>query len=571
MATDNRLPVVLCWHMHQPQYADPLTQVYQLPWVYLHAIKDYVDMVAHLEAVPGARAVVNFAPTLLEQIDDYAAQLRAHLDHGAALRDPLLALLADGECPDDIQQRQTLIRTLLRANRKRMIEPFAPFQRIAHLADRVLEEPRDALYLDRQFFVDLVVWYHIAWLGETVRRSDMRVRALLDRGSNFTAQDRRRLLELIGELLGGVLPRYRALAETGRVELSVTPYAHPIVPLLLDLRSANEAMPGAKLPEVSGYPGGAERVRWHIERGCRLFESHFGRRPAGCWPSEGGVSTAALRLLGEAGFRWCATGENVLRHSRHHLGLMADDTGKPWLHRPYRVDASAAACFFRDDGLSDLIGFTYAEWHADDAVANLIHHLEHIEAATRKQADRCVSIILDGENAWEYYPNNGFYFLGTLYRQLADHPTLRLSTFSEQLAGAEPHERLAGLVAGSWVYGTFSTWIGDPAKNRGWEMLVAAKQAFDRVVESGQLTGAARTQAERQLAICEGSDWFWWFGDYNPAESVADFERLYRHQLTALYRLLQVPPPDYLDHPFTQGSGAPAAGGVMRAGNKPGA
>lgn len=569
MSAASRLPVVLCWHMHQPHYADPLTQVYQLPWVYLHAIKDYVDMAAHLEAQPGARAVVNFAPTLLEQIDDYATQVREYLDRGTELRDPLLVLLATGECPDDIQKRAALIRALLRANRKRMIDPFPPFRRIADLAERMLASPRDALYLNRQFFVDLVVWYHIAWLGETVRREDRRVRTLLDRGCNFTDQDRRLLLSLIGDLLAGVLPRYRVLAEAGKVELSVTPYAHSIAPLLLDLQSASEAMPGVELPDVPSYPDGESRVQWHIERGCQLFEEHFGRRPEGCWPAEGGVSTATLRMLGEAGFRWCASGENVLRHSRHHLGLAADDTTKRWLHRPYRIDASAAACFFRDDGLSDLIGFTYADWHADDAVADLINHLLRIEAETREIADRCVSIILDGENAWEYYPNNGHYFLSALYRRLADHPQLLLSTFSDQLATAEPHERLAGVVAGSWVYGTFSTWIGDPAKNRGWEMLVAAKQAFDGEVANGRLVGTAREQAERQLAICEGSDWFWWFGDYNPADSVADFERLFRRQLSTLYRLLQVPAPEYLDRPFTQGGGAPAGGGVMRSGKSP--
>ncbi len=570
MKPETRLPVVLCWHMHQPLYADPLSRIYQLPWVYLHAIKDYVDMAAHLEAVPGARAVVNFAPTLLEQIDDYAEQVRAFLDHAAPLRDPLLAALAEGVRPDDLQQRVALIRVLLRANRSRMIEPFAPYRRLAALADRVLKEPCEALYLDPQFFVDLVVWYHLAWLGETVRRGDTRARALLDRGSNFTADDRRRLLELIGDLLAGVLPRYRALAEAGRVELSVTPYAHPIVPLLLDLESAREAMPGVKLP-AGPYPGGEQRVRWHIEQGCRLFEAHFGHRPAGCWPSEGSISTAALRLLGDAGFRWCASGENVLRHSRQRLGLDTEDAGKPWLQRPYRVDAGAATCFFRDDGLSDLIGFAYADWHADDAVANLVHHLESIEATTREVPDRCVSIILDGENAWEYYPNNGYYFLGALYRRLADHPRLRLSTFAEQLGHGATQQQLTGVVAGSWVYGTFSTWIGDPAKNRGWEMLVAAKRAFDEVMASGVLNAEEREQAERQLAICEGSDWFWWFGDYNPAESVADFERLYRAQLSSLYRLLRLSAPDYLDRPFTRGGGAPAAGGVMRTGQAHGA
>ncbi len=562
---DTRLPVVLCWHMHQPFYADPLSGEYQLPWVYLHAIKDYVDMAAHLEARPEARAVVNFAPILLEQIDDYVEQLSAWLTSEQPLRDPLLDSLARARWPDKIGEKRRLIRNLLRANRERMVERNKPYQRIAELAEAVLNEPKNALYLGRQFLIDLSVWYHLAWLGETVRREDERVQALLDRGSNFTRQDQRLLLELIFDLLEGLLPRYRKLAEEGRVELSVTPYAHPIVPLLLEMEAARDALPEAPLPADPHYPDGEARSRWHIEQGLAVFERHFGFRPQGCWPAEGGVSTAMTSLLSRAGFRWCATGENVLRNSLQRLDRPVGDHEKPWLHRHYRLNEQGLVGFFRDDGLSDLVGFTYADWHAEDAVANLIHHLENIGAATESFGDRVVSIILDGENAWEYYPENGYHFLDALYRELSQHPGLHLTTFSEHLERTTAEESLPELVAGSWVYGTFSTWIGDSDKNRGWEMLVDAKRAFDDVVAAGRLSADALQAAERQLAICEGSDWFWWFGDYNPGESVADFERLYRHQLTALYRMLNVPAPEYLQQSFTRGSGAPAAGGVMRA------
>jgi len=562
---DTRLPVVLCWHMHQPYYADPLSGDYRLPWVYLHAVKDYVDMAAHLEAQPEARAVVNFAPILLEQIEDYVEQLSGWLTSEQALRDPLLDCLARAQWPENIGARRQLIRALLRANRERMIERNKPYQRIADLAQAVLDEPKNALYLDRQFLVDLTMWYHIAWLGETVRRDDERVQSLLDRGSNFTSQHRGDLLTLIFDLLKGLLPRYRRLAEQGRIELSLTPYAHPIVPLLLDMEAARDAIPDAPLPPDPHYPDGHARSRWHFEQGLEVFERHFGFRPKGCWPAEGGVSTAMTPLLSRAGFSWCATGENVLRNSLQRLDQATGDHGKPWLHRPYQLNDQGLVGFFRDDGLSDLVGFTYADWHAEDAVANLIHHLENIAASTESLNDRVVSIILDGENAWEYYPENGYYFLDELYRQLSRHPALRLTTFSEHLERTTAEESLPELVAGSWVYGTFSTWIGDADKNRGWEMLVEAKRAFDGVVAEGRLSGDALQAAEKQLAICEGSDWFWWFGDYNPGESVADFESLYRHQLTALYRMLNLPAPDCLEHSFTQGSGAPAAGGVMRA------
>jgi alpha-amylase/alpha-mannosidase (GH57 family) len=330
-------------------------------------------------------------------------------------------------------------------------------------------------------------------------------------------------------------------------------------------------MPDAPLPKVQAYPGGRARAIDHLRQGRRVFERFFGRAPDGCWPSEGSVSDAAMALVEEEGFRWVASGESVLRNSLAHAGdaIPAAHAAQP-LVRPYTVGDGSLACFFRDDGLSDLIGFTYADWHADDAVANLVHHLENIESASRDQGGgRVVSIILDGENAWEYYPENGWYFLGALYSRLADHERLRLGTFAEVLdEGAVTPGRLPGLVAGSWVYGTFSTWVGEPAKNRGWEMLVDAKRAYDATIASGRLDAEQQARAERQLAWCEGSDWFWWFGDYNPAETVSDFEHLFRLHLSNLYQILGAEPPEYLSRVFTRGQGAPARGGVMRKGRQ---
>lgn len=563
--SDERLSVVLCWHMHQPQYRDLIGGGYQLPWTYLHVIKDYVDMAAHLEAVPQARAVVNFAPLLLEQISDYARQIEGYLTNSLAIRDPLLAALASPVLPADSGARGELLHACLRANEQRLIERFRPYRRLADMARWVSDDPAMLGYLSEQFLADLLMWYHLAWLGETVRRRDERVRRLIDKGEGYTVHERRELVAVIGELCGGVLGRYRRLAERGQVELSVTPYAHPIVPLLVDLASAREAMPDVPLPNVPGYPQGEARARWHLEQGIASFERTFGFRPSGCWPSEGSVSERGLQLLSEAGFRWTASGEGVLRHSLQRGGQGDLSARAAWLYQPYTTRAADVACFFRDDGLSDLIGFTYASWHADDAVANLVHNLESIADTVAGQPGRVVSIILDGENAWEYYPDNAYFFLSTLYERLVSHPRLRLTTFSECLAQTQARP-LGTLVAGSWVYGTFSTWIGSAAKNRGWEMLVDAKHVFDEVAP--RLAPERRAAALEQLAVCEGSDWFWWFGDENPAATVTDFDRLYRLHLANLYQLLGREPPEYLAHAFTHGGGAPAHGGTMKPGQQ---
>ncbi len=578
-SVEDKLKVVICWHMHQPEYRDLRKNEYQLPWTYLHVIKDYVDMVDHLENIPGARAVVNFTPTLLEQIEDYKYQIKDFLQHNTPLRDPLLSSLTCNRLPSSPPLRLQIINDCLRANRERLIERFPAYQKLADMSEWFVNNPDTVFYLNEQYLFDLLTWHHLAWIGETVKRNDKRIKRLILKESDYTLNDRYLLLEVIGEIHNGIIDRYRALAQSGQIELSVTPYAHPIMPLMLDLNSAREAMPDVPLPDKSSYPGGKERVHWHIQQGLDIFKNHFGFKPVGCWPSEGAVSDETLEILAEYDFKWTATGGSVLNNSLSKAGMIDDVYNNIGIHRAYTVDASgvqgdAAApdnnvsCFFRDDGLSDLIGFTYSRWHADDAVGNLIEHLETIYNYRENQTGRVVSIILDGENAWEYYPENGYYFLTTLYKRLAEHDNIELTTFSDCLKEDVPATRLPSLVAGSWVYGSFSTWIGDSAKNRGWDMLIEAKQRFDYVVASGVLDAGELSRAEQQLAVCEGSDWFWWFGDYNPADSVSSFESLFRLNLSILYQYLGVLPPSYLTQVFTQGSGAPAAGGTMRPGQE---
>ncbi|MCC5872883.1 MAG: glycoside hydrolase [Gammaproteobacteria bacterium] len=557
MSADH-LRVVLCWHMHQPEYRDAKNGEFLAPWTYLHVLKDYVDMAAHLEAAPdGVRAVVNFSPILLEQIIDYAERVRAALDQGAAVGDHLLASLLNPDLPAEREQRRALLERSLHAQEQQMIERFPAYARLAAMTRAALEIESGADYLGDPHLADLLTWYHLAWLGETVRRSDQRVHALMEKEHGYTAEDRRGLVEVIAELLAGLIPRYDELAARGRVELSTSPYAHAMLPLLIDFAAAREARPDTKLPAAEHYPGGSERAAWQLEQAIACGDEHFGSRPVGCWPSEGGLCARSIELIGRHGFAWTASGQAVLRHS-----LGTDDPDSEELHRPYRLDQTDTVCFFRDDELADLIGFTYKDWHGDDAVADFVHRLEQIAEAG--EPGRVVAIILDGENPWEHYPHNGIHFVPALYRALIDHEALELTTFSDCVNNsAVPVRPLPQLVAGSWVYGDFGTWIGDPDKNRAWDLLCEAKRACDRKI--AEIDDASRRSAsERQLGICEGSDWFWWFGDYNPAHTVAEFDVLYRRQLAALYHLLDEPVPESLTEAVSHGHGRPELGGTMR-------
>ncbi len=557
----DKLKLVLCWHMHQPEYRDRESGEYKLPWTYLHVIKDYADMAGHLEAVPEARAVVNFAPLLLEQIEDYSNQIHCYFRQRTPIKDELLAALTGTRRPVDDEVRLKILHDCKKANRERQINRYPAFRRLIEIAEWGLANQHVVGYFSEQYFFDLLVWYHLAWLGETVKLSDERARRLLVKSGGYTLGDRLELLELIGDLLSKVLLRYRSLARQGRIELSVTPYAHPIMPLMLDIACAREAQPEVMLPEMAAYPGAKARVDWHIQKGLSMFREFFGFLPTGCWPSEGGVSEAALERLAAAGFSWTASGGSVLHNSLRESGMSGIS-----VHQPFKCSQAQLPCFFRDDGLSDLIGFEYSKWRAEDAVADLLGHLLRI--ADLEQETPLVSIIMDGENAWEYFPDNGYYFLRELYLRLGAHPRIELTTFSEHLRRTADILRLPKLVAGSWVYGTFSTWVGDVDKNRAWDMLSEAKAVFDARLAEGVLSPGQLREAETQLAICEGSDWFWWFGDYNPGEAVSDFEKQFRLNLTNLYRVLGVEPPAYLALCFAQGMGAPVMGGAMRRGTE---
>ena len=551
---EKRADVVLCWHMHQPDYRDHATGEFTQPWVYLHALKDYADMAAHLERHPGMRAVVNLVPVLLDQLEDYADQFATGM-----LRDPLLRLLTrDESTPLSRPERELVVDQCFRANHEKMVQPFPPYKGLHDLFLALEHQGPDSIdYLSDRYCHDLVTWYHLAWMGETVKRESELVTRMMADGTGFTVADRRALFALVGEIVSGTIARYARLAAGRRIELSTTPHYHPLAPLLIDFRSAREARPDSPLPTSGGYPGGEARVRAQIDAALASHARRFRAAPSGVWPAEGAISAPLLQLLAERGVRWTASSESVLRNSLGAAGAAAPG------YRPWRVPGTALACFFRDDRLSDLIGFEYSKWHGDEAAANFVGELEAIAAHAAPGETPLVSVILDGENCWEFYPYNGFYFLDALYGELAAHPFLRTTTFAAAADGAAASD-LPRLVAGSWVYGDFTTWIGSPEKNRAWDLLVAAKQAFDLVVASGRLTDAERTAAERALANCEGSDWFWWMGDYNPAFAVASFDRLYRADLALLYRLLKLPVPATLAEPISRGTGHPELGGTMR-------
>jgi alpha-amylase/alpha-mannosidase (GH57 family) len=561
--------------MHQPDYRDIVSNEYVLPWTYLHAIKDYSDMAFHLEANPKARVTFNFVPILLEQLEDYSNQFMQN-----DIRDPLLALLVEKNLAEISRaQCRLIVQSCFKSHHEKMLSPFPHYQRLLQLYQLVepLMIDDDFHYLSAQYKSDLLVWYHLAWCGESLRRTNPTIQALMTKGVLFTLEDREQLFGVIGETISQLIPRYKALMQSKQIEISTTPYYHPILPLLLDFKSTLDAMPEAPLPVNAKYQGGQSRAAAHVMNAKNYHANLFGAEPRGMWPAEGGVSHAALSLMAEYGVEWAATGQGVLANSLLKSQLSAEDK-QDYLYQPYRVTngKNDILCFFRDDHLSDKIGFEYAKLHSSDAVSDFIKSLEYIQQSNTDLNAKVVSVILDGENAWEYYPYNGYYFLTELYATLANHPDIEMTTFSDMVdlyqSTANQNKKLSvpilpQVAAGSWVYGTFSTWIGSKDKNLAWDLLCNAKKTYDSVLSAANDMGAEQLAAcERQLAICEGSDWFWWFGDYNSSDSVASFDKLYRRNLINLYILLQQPVPAILQESISAGGGNPDAGGTMRRG-----
>ena len=521
--------LVLIWHHHQPDYRNPKGAEALLPWVRLHATKDYLDMARRLERHPAVRSAFNFVPSLLDQVDDAA--------RGGA--DRLFALLARDPATLDPAERDEVAR-------RTRVAPDWAFDRwraYAALAARVRSAPRPGAALNDAELLALETFFLLGWL-DPMFHGEPEAAAAIATLPHPLISDREALLALHRRLIGDVVPAYRALAERGQIELSASPYNHPILPLLVDVRHALRARPGTLLPsEPFAAPEDAEA---QIARALERHAAVFGARPAGLWPSEGSVSPEAVELAARRGVRWMASDEAVLWAS-----LPPERRGREFLYRPWKLETGAGEVqlLFRDHELSDRIGFVYQRWNANDAAADFLSRLQRIAREFHGDSPPLVTVILDGENCWEHYADDGGPFLDALYAGLESAPEIRTRTPSEAIA-ARTADALPTLHTGSWIDADFHIWVGHPEKNRAWDHLGRARRA---------LAGAGATverapDAWKALHAAEGSDWFWWFGDDHATEDRALFDRLFREHVIAVYERAGLDAPGELRVPITHAS-----------------
>ncbi len=545
----NRVHLVLVWHMHQPQYRDPATGSYVLPWTRLHALKDYYGMVRVLAEFPRVHATFNLVPSLGAQLEEYSS---------GTFREPWFDLAFRPADELTAEQKAEILVRAFQLNHEHLMARWPRFVELYERSRPGAGEPALTTFAARDWR-DLQLLSQLAWMDEEFLAGDPEISALSRKGANFTEPDKQALRRKQLDLLARVLPEYRRAAARAQIEISTTPFYHPILPLVCDTEIARTANPATPLPHPPfRYP---EDAREQLVRARRYHERVFGLSPAGLWPSEGSVSDQSLALAADLGFRWFASDEGVLGRTLG-IGFGRDAAGVPdnadrlYSPLPFQFGGRQITGFFRDHYLSDLIGFVYARMEAGAAAEDLHRRLRAIGERVQIGRPLTVAIILDGENAWEYYAGNGREFLRQFYRRLEQDSDISALTASEALAEAGEIPAAEHIFPASWIHANFDIWIGHSEDVEAWELLGDARASYAEA-EAFRAKGLADAPTAEQLAAAyesvlaaEGSDWCWWYGPEHSSVNDAEFDALYRKYLTQIYLALGAEAPDALAEPI---------------------
>ena len=547
------LYVNLTWHQHQPLYYKNEEGVYTRPWVRAHATKDYLDMAELVAQHPGMKATFNLTPSLMRQLDDYVNNNAKDL-YWTMAEVPAAELT--------LEQKNFILTRFFDANWDHIIAVHPRYQELLDLRGGTDEDAIAAAIetFTEQDFRDLQIWFNLAWVDPDYLAQEP-FKALVDKGRDFSEEDKVVMFEGIKALIAKVIPTHKDLQDQGIIEVITTPYAHPILPLIYDADLALVGNPKASMPqERFSYPDDAI---FHLQKSVEMYEEHFGMPVRGMWPGEGSVAEQIVPLVSDAGYKWMQTGEPVLVAS---LGMEGDRfardgsdtvTDPDTLYRPYYVQGETGekvAVFFRDWVFSDKVGFTYSGMSGEDAAQDMVNMLENIRASLEgTEGPHIVTIVVDGENAWENYDNDGKEFFHALYTKLATSETLKTITPSEYLELYPEQRELPELFPGAWFSANYDTWIGEDEEAEAWDLL-AKVRADLKQYEDGTLSAAPEALAEAQdfMYLAEGSDWFWWYGTDQDSGQDSYFDEGYRALLKGVYTSLGVEYPAFLDLPIIQ-------------------
>ena len=541
------------WHMHQPYYTDPVTQSASMPWVRLHAIEAYYDMAFLLEQFPDVRSTFNFTPSLLLQLQELLDGSVQDFFWQHAMRPA--ADLSGAE-------RAFIVRHFFAANWATMVRPYPRYHEL--LVKRGTDvRAQDLEHLARPFstqeLLDLQTWHNLAWFGYGTATQYPRISELRRKDRGFTEEEKQEVLALQLQAVAEIVPRYRRLAEAGQIELTTSPFYHPILPLLIDTDNARRARPDLPLPSRFHGP---EDAAAQLQRAVAFHTRTFGTPPQGLWPSEGSVCPEVILLVRQAGLWWMASDEGILARSLPHWQRATD------LYQPYQVGPAQddVAMVFRDREISDAIGFVYSKNTPEAAAEDLLRRIGDIARAASGD-EILLPVILDGENAWEHYYDGGQRFLSNIYRTLGASETalegvrVTTETMGEAIRRSPGTGRIERLHSGSWINQDFKIWIGHPEDNQGWNLVRETRERLLEV-ESSLAPGQAEAAWEA-LYAAEGSDWFWWFGDDFETDFKTEFDRLFRTHLRNVFIRAGLPVPESLSQPIARQAGT-SSGDVIR-------
>ena len=550
MDTKKRLGVAFLWHMHQPFYKDPLCNKYMMPWTRLHGVKDYFPMAALVETFENVTVTFNLVPSLVEQINDYVRN-DAH--------DNLLDLTIKKASSLTFEEKFDILDNFFRVNFKRFIEPNARYSEllikkgIKPLSGSLLKATIKSF--SERDFLDLQVLFNLSWFHSISIDDDINLKDLVKKGKDYTEEDKEYILLKQKEILSQILPLYKKLQNRGQIEITTTPYYHPILPLLCNTSVARVSSPEMELPKRKfSHP---EDAKWHIEEAMKYHTEQFGQPPRGMWPSEGSVSVDAIDIMISKGIDWVATDEDILfntlaSYDKKYKGTTMFD--RRIIYRPYKFkrDSKHIAMIFRDKNLSDMISFSYNSWDQTEAAWDLIGHINRVSENLRRDTDKgLLTIVMDGENAWEYYEDNGRKFFEVLYSNLDKQADVFSTTISDFLKLEPPDRTISNVFPGSWINHNFEIWIGQEQDNLSWEYLDKVRKDLVNFTEEfhknpKSIDASNVREAWRELYIAEGSDWNWWYGGKAHTGKENPFDKLYRTHLKNIYKLLKKPIPDFL-------------------------
>lgn len=524
------LRVAFLWHNHQPYYEKDGEFI--LPWVRLHAVKDYLDIPLILNEFPNIKQNYNIVPSLMLQLQHYISGTNSDIVQRLTLTDASQLTFED---------KEQILKLFFLCNEKNMIRPYARYN---ELYEKSKMNNALLLFTD-QDWLDLQVWYNLSWMGQYNRDLPF-IKRLFAKGKNYSESEKIILLDCHKEIMTKIAKNYKRLVALGQVEVSVSPYYHPILPLLINTESANESNPGNSSVEPNfTFPQDAEM---QITSAIDYFEEIFETKPLGLWPSEGSISDEAIKLIAKSGISWIASDEQVMFNS----DTSSLSNLSKYFPRKYQNGDTEITIFFRDHNLSDKIGFVYSNWNAHDAARDFVSNLLTIRNSIYSHfgetglRNAVVSIILDGENCWEYYPNNGFDFIRTLYSYLSITSEIKTINFKEALndGSADFLKPLTHIKAGSWIDANFNIWISNPENITAWNMLSRARHLFEDL--KPKLSADIIAKIQQEFLIAEGSDWFWWYYPHHQAENKPDFDILFRWHLKNIYKLMGVEIPKEL-------------------------